>query len=87
MEDRSQQVLAVGISFIALAWISVAIRVYVRAIMQRFFGMDDWLMVLTLVKIILSCQLAAGFLTFFSLLSPHISFVRLGAYYTALEDT
>jgi uncharacterized membrane protein YadS len=50
MEDRSQQVLAVGTSFVVLAWISVATRVYVRAIMQRVFGMDDWLMVLTLVR-------------------------------------
>ena len=35
--------------FLALAWISVLLRVYVRAYMIRFFGWDDWLMLLSLV--------------------------------------
>lgn len=50
MQDRSQEVLAVGLSFAILTWLSVAIRVYVRAAMQKAFGLDDWLIVLTLVR-------------------------------------
>ncbi|KAF2417422.1 hypothetical protein EJ08DRAFT_600076 [Tothia fuscella] len=48
-EDRSQEVLAVGLSFAILTWLAVGIRIYVRAIMQRAFGLDDWLIVLTLI--------------------------------------
>ena len=36
--------------FLVLSWIAVALRVYVRAWMLRCFGMDDWLMVVTLVR-------------------------------------
>jgi hypothetical protein len=49
MQDRSQEVLGVGLSFAILSWLSVGIRVYVRAVMQKAFGLDDWLIVLTLV--------------------------------------
>jgi hypothetical protein len=49
MEDRSLQVLAVGVVFIILAWITVGLRVYVRAFMLRTFALDDWLIILTSV--------------------------------------
>jgi hypothetical protein len=52
MEDRSQQVLAVALVFIILAWITVGLRVYVRAFMLRTFALDDWLIVVTLVWLI-----------------------------------
>jgi len=54
MEDRSQQVLAVGLIFIILAWITVGLRVYVRAYMLRTFALDDWLIVVTLVRLVIS---------------------------------
>ena len=34
---------------LALAWIAVSLRVYVRAVLIRAFGWDDWLMLITLV--------------------------------------
>jgi len=41
--------LAVSIIFLALSWICVALRVYVRAGLIKAFGLDDWCMVGTLV--------------------------------------
>jgi hypothetical protein len=43
------QVEAVGILFLTLAWISVTLRCSVRFFMTQFFGIDDWLALLTLV--------------------------------------
>lgn len=50
MEDRSQQVLAVAILFFILSWLTVLLRIYVRAGMLKSFGLDDWLMVTTQVR-------------------------------------
>ena len=41
--------LAISIIFLALSWICVALRVYVRAGLINAFGIDDWCMVATLV--------------------------------------
>ncbi|KAL1640389.1 hypothetical protein SLS58_007062 [Diplodia intermedia] len=59
MEDRSQQVLAIGTTFFILAWIVVMLRVYVRAYMIKSWGVDDWVMMLALAcfTIYLVCQL------------------------------
>jgi hypothetical protein len=54
MEDRSQQVLAVALVFLLLAWITVGLRVYVRAFMLRTFALDDWLIVLALVCVVMN---------------------------------
>lgn len=50
MEDRSGQVLAVNILFFVLSWLTVSLRVYVRAGMLKSFGIDDWLMVVSHVR-------------------------------------
>ncbi|SMQ47647.1 unnamed protein product [Zymoseptoria tritici ST99CH_3D7] len=39
--------LAVNITFFALTWITVSLRVLVRAAMLRAFGSDDWTMLIT----------------------------------------
>ncbi|KAL2005112.1 hypothetical protein VTN00DRAFT_2962 [Thermoascus crustaceus] len=59
MEDRSQQVLAVAILFFILSWLTVLLRIYVRAGMLKSFGLDDWLMVITqlIFTAYLVCQL------------------------------
>ena len=49
MEDRSPELLGVGISFILLAWIAFCGRIYVRALLLRKWGMDDWLMFVAIV--------------------------------------
>ncbi len=55
-EDRGPQVAAVAILFLTLSWIFVSLRCYVRAIMMKNFGTDDWLAVATLVRYLLgSC--------------------------------
>ena len=43
----------IGVSglFLALSWIAVSMRIYVRAVMLRCFGLDDWLMVISCVRI------------------------------------
>ncbi|KAK7606994.1 hypothetical protein BKA81DRAFT_304393 [Phyllosticta paracitricarpa] len=59
MEDRSQQILAVGVVFLCLCWISVGLRVYTRAVIVNSFGSDDWTMLASLFFITgyLVCQL------------------------------
>ncbi|KAF2493557.1 hypothetical protein BU16DRAFT_83435 [Lophium mytilinum] len=49
MADRSHEVLAVAILFLVTSWITVSLRVYVRAGMLKTFGADDWTMVTTLL--------------------------------------
>lgn len=48
MDDRSQQVLAIGTTFFILAWLVVLLRIYVRAYMIKSWGIDDWVMMLAL---------------------------------------
>jgi len=48
-ENRGRQAGAVAILFLALSWSAVSLRVYVRAIMTKAFGVDDYLAVLALV--------------------------------------
>lgn len=43
--------LATAIFFAVLSWTAVALRVYVRCFMRKIFGVDDWLMVVTQVRI------------------------------------
>ncbi|OCK74960.1 hypothetical protein K432DRAFT_309581 [Lepidopterella palustris CBS 459.81] len=59
MDDRSHEVLAVAIFFLILSWVTVSLRVYVRAGMLKSFGLDDWIMVLTLLlfTVYLACQI------------------------------
>lgn len=50
MEDRSHEVLAVAVLFLTLTWITVLLRVYVRAGMLKSWGLDDWMMLVTQVS-------------------------------------
>ena len=49
-EDRGPQVAAVAILFLTLSWVAVSLRVYVRTMLMKSFGMDDWLAVASLVS-------------------------------------
>jgi hypothetical protein len=49
MEDRGPQLAAVSIAFLVTSWLLVSLRVFIRGWMIKSFGLDDWLMVVTLV--------------------------------------
>ncbi|KAK6069874.1 hypothetical protein SCUP234_10453 [Seiridium cupressi] len=62
-DDRSGHVFAVAVTFMVLTWIVVPLRVYVRAVMTKSFGLDDWLLVITqaLFTTYLSSQLGGWY--------------------------
>jgi hypothetical protein len=49
-EDRGPAVVAVVGIMLGLSWITVSLRCYVRGVMIKSFGLDDWLAVATLVR-------------------------------------
>ena len=59
MGDRSAPIWGVGIAFFIITWISVGLRIWVRAGMIKSFGPDDWTMLGTqlLNTAYLACQL------------------------------
>lgn len=48
--DRSGGVLAVVVAFFAFTWMVVPLRIYVRAVLTKAFGLDDILLIITQVK-------------------------------------
>jgi hypothetical protein len=48
-KDRGPQAAAVAIVFLVTSWLAVLLRVYVRGVMTKSFGIDDTLAVITLV--------------------------------------
>lgn len=48
--DWPQTLMTVTCVLMALSWVAVFLRIYVRAYMIRYFGLDDWFMVLTAVS-------------------------------------
>jgi hypothetical protein len=49
MDNRGPELAAVAVAFIVTTWLFVGVRVYIRGWMIKSLGMDDWLMVITLV--------------------------------------
>ncbi|KAF7577803.1 hypothetical protein PtrM4_020430 [Pyrenophora tritici-repentis] len=60
--DRSSEVFAVATIFFILTWLTVGLRIYVRAILMKAWGKDDSYMVATLLAftIYLPCQIVAA---------------------------
>jgi hypothetical protein len=48
--NRGAQVTGVACASLALPWIAVFLRFYVRTRIQRFFGPEDWLTVVSMVR-------------------------------------
>ncbi|KAH7368136.1 hypothetical protein B0T11DRAFT_337359 [Plectosphaerella cucumerina] len=48
IENRGPELQAVGIGFLAFAYVAVALRSYVRIFIVKAFGLDDWIMLLAL---------------------------------------
>jgi hypothetical protein len=53
-ESNGHALVVTAAIFLALSWISVLLRGYVRAIMTRSFQLDDWLMLASQVVFTLS---------------------------------
>lgn len=49
-DDRSAGVLAVAVTFLTLTWIVVPLRIYVRTVLTKAFGLDDVLLIITQVN-------------------------------------
>lgn len=54
---RTVVMLVIGVFFLVVTWISFALRVYVRAILIRSFGKDDWMMLVTVCLSTICCGL------------------------------
>ncbi|KAI9686309.1 MAG: hypothetical protein M1820_010652 [Bogoriella megaspora] len=50
MESKAHIILVVNVLFFVLTWFTASLRVYVRAILLKSFGRDDFLMILTLLS-------------------------------------
>jgi len=48
--DRPLVMSRVAIAFLVLTWTAVFLRVYVRAVLIRSFGWDDWTIIFTSVR-------------------------------------
>lgn len=48
-DDRGHGILLAAVFFLVVSWITVSLRVYVRTVMLKSFGADDWTMILTQV--------------------------------------
>lgn len=48
-EYQGHQMAVIGITFLIISFIIVALRMYVRLFMRRSAGWDDWLIVITMV--------------------------------------
>ncbi|KAI0490918.1 hypothetical protein F4859DRAFT_520554 [Xylaria cf. heliscus] len=48
--------LVTGIVMLSLAWLSMALRTYVRAVMMKSFQVDDWVMLAGLANFTVSCS-------------------------------
>lgn len=63
MEDKSQSIFAVAGTFLAISWIIVILRCYVRLTLTRW-GVDDLTMVVTLVcwavHVQIHCRVVCG---------------------------
>ncbi|KAI1754601.1 hypothetical protein F4782DRAFT_37602 [Xylaria castorea] len=48
--------LVTGVVTLSIAWLSVALRTYVRAVMMKSFQVDDWVMLAGLANFTVSCS-------------------------------
>lgn len=68
MEDRSEQVLAIAVTFMVVCWATVGLRVHCRLHVVKSFGRDDLVLVVLQVSCMHEwCTCAAP------LLHPHLS--------------
>lgn len=78
---HSQAITAVAASFIAIAFVFTTLRFFVRGLMIRALGWDDWLILLALCSFL--CQ--ACFLIHIEWMKQHYDLETLKPLSTALE--
>lgn len=49
-ENNSHKLVITAVVFLALTYICVALRTYARAFLMKAFQLDDWLMLIGLVR-------------------------------------
>ena len=49
LEGRSNTMIGVSAAYLVVAWIAFSLRAIVKSRIMRSFGLDDWLMVVTMV--------------------------------------
>ena len=49
--DRGPELLGINIFFVIAATLIVLLRCYVRAVLVKTFGVDDWVMLLATVRL------------------------------------
>lgn len=54
-ENNGGPLVGTAAAFLALSWVSVLLRTYVRAIMLKGFQADDWFMVIAQINFTISC--------------------------------
>jgi uncharacterized protein with PQ loop repeat len=51
LEDRASAMIGISAAFLGIAWIAFSMRVVVKGYIMRSFTLDDWLMLITMVRV------------------------------------
>ena len=51
LQPKAHLMVGFGVAFLTLVWITVALRIYVRAFMIRAFGWDDAICIMSAVSL------------------------------------
>lgn len=51
LEERASTMIGVSAAYLVIAWIAFSLRVVVKGYIMRSFALDDWLMVVAMVRI------------------------------------
>jgi hypothetical protein len=51
LEDRASAMIGISAAFLVIAWVAFSLRVVVKGYIMRSFTLDDYLMVIAMVRI------------------------------------
>lgn len=51
LEERASTMIGVSAAYLVIAWIAFSLRVVVKGYIMRSFALDDWLMVVAMVRV------------------------------------
>jgi hypothetical protein len=51
LEERASAMIGISAAYLVIAWIAFSLRVVVKGYIMRSFALDDWLMVVAMVRI------------------------------------
>jgi hypothetical protein len=51
LEDRASAMIGISAAFLGIAWVAFSLRVVVKGYIMRSFTLDDYLMVIAMVRI------------------------------------